>query len=169
MPLKVSKAPFIKIFFILIGIMVLSSFYPAPEGEGKSSKSPEYIASPDDIVGVWINKRQTIKVQIEKVNNKYTGKLIWLHKPLDASGKPKTDFLNPKKELRSRPLMGMKVMNDLNYDHSNVWDNGRIYDPESGNTYSCRITVVDKKIALVRGYFLLPIIGRDEVCFRVEK
>ena len=59
--------------------------------------------------------------------------------PNDENGKPKTDPLNPDEDLRNRKRLGMKIMYNFEYDEDNEWDNGRIYDPKSGNTLGERL------------------------------
>ncbi|MEJ7658945.1 MAG: DUF2147 domain-containing protein [Hymenobacter sp.] len=45
---------------------------------------------------------------------------------------------NPDPKLRSPPAVwAMVFMNGFSYDDDNKWDNGKIYDPVTGKTYSC--------------------------------
>ena len=45
---------------------------------------------------------------------------------------------------------------------------GTIYDPGTGNTYSCRVTLEDDDTLLRRGYVGIPLIGRTTKWFRVD-
>jgi uncharacterized protein (DUF2147 family) len=58
--------------------------------------------------------------------------------------------------------MGMVLMKDFEYDAKNVWDDGEIYDPKSGKTYSCKMTLIDPDRLEVRGYIGISLIGRTD-------
>ena len=129
--------------------------------------SPLKAASPDDVVGIWLTEGGQAKIQIYKSGDKYVGKLIWAENPYDANGKPKLDKKNPNEKLRSKPLIGLVLMTGFEYDEDNEWDDGQIYDPESGNSYSGILTLEDKNTLNVRGYLGFSFIGRSQNWKRV--
>ncbi len=122
--------------------------------------------SADAIVGKWLNKDKDAHIQIYKKGNNYYGKLVWLKNPT-ADGKAKTDTKNPDANLKSRPILGLEILNDFNYDDG-VWEDGSIYDPKSGKTYSCKLTLNGNDKLNVRGYIGISLIGRTEVWTRVK-
>lgn len=124
--------------------------------------------SPDDVVGVWLTEGGQAKIQIYKSGNTYVGKLIWAQNPKDASGKPKLDKNNPDEKLRSKPLVGLLLMTGFEFDGDDEWEDGKIYDPESGNTYSGILTLEDKNTLNVRGYLGFSFIGRSQNWKRVD-
>ncbi|MEZ4721417.1 MAG: DUF2147 domain-containing protein [Flavobacteriales bacterium] len=119
----------------------------------------------DDILGVWYNQEKTAKVEIFKKSDKYFGKIVWLDEPL-RDGKPKLDINNEEESLRSRPVMGLQILNDFEWD-DDEWDDGTIYDPKNGETYSCYITKEGNKLN-VRGYIGISIIGRTATWTKAE-
>jgi uncharacterized protein (DUF2147 family) len=48
------------------------------------------------------------------------------------------------------------------------WENGEIYDPESGKTYSCNMKMETADKLNIRGYIGISLIGRTEVWTRVK-
>jgi uncharacterized protein (DUF2147 family) len=52
------------------------------------------------------------------------------------------------------------------YEGKNHWKEGRIYDPETGKTYSCKMTLKKPDELEVRGFIGLSIIGRTVVWTR---
>ena len=109
------------------------------------------------------------KIKIYNKGEKYHGKIIWLKEANDASGKPKVDKENPEESLRSRPLIGLVMLTHFVYDEDNVWEDGDIYDPKNGKTYSCEMTLSpDGKTLDVRGYIGFSFIGRSQTWTRVE-
>ena len=123
--------------------------------------------NPDAVVGTWLNGTKRGHVQIYKQGDKYFGKLIWLTEPNDpATKKPKVDSKNPDSKLQSRPLMNMNIMTNFEFDGGNVWDEGKIYNPEDGKTYSCKMTLKNPNTLDVRGYVGISLIGKTQTWTR---
>lgn len=120
----------------------------------------------DAIVGNWYNQEKDAVIEIYKANDAYSGKIIWMEIANDENGNPKVDNLNPDEKLQSRPRMGLDIMNGFNLSEGKVWDDGEIYDPKSGKTYSGTITLQGENTLDLRGYFGLPIFGRTSVWTR---
>ncbi|GAB4382799.1 MAG: DUF2147 domain-containing protein [Salibacteraceae bacterium] len=126
-----------------------------------------YAQNADDILGIWFNEEKTAKIEIYKNGDKYFGKIVWLKEPL-RDGKPKLDIHNDDESLRSRPVMGLNILQDFVWDEDDKeWNDGTIYDPKNGETYSCYIT---KKgdVLHVRGYIGFSFIGRTTEWTRAE-
>jgi uncharacterized protein (DUF2147 family) len=117
------------------------------------------LASAQEITGVWFNQEKDAKIEIYKENNKYFGKIVWLKEP-NRDGKPKLDAKNVKVELRSKPLMGLLLLKDFVKKSDKEYEDGTIYDPKSGKTYSCIITVKDVNTLSIRGYVGISFFGR---------
>ena len=147
-----------KIFFsataLFFSVFLLSSFIPKP-------------ANPDAIVGVWKTGEGTAMVRIYKNGDKYQGKIVWLKEPNDPeTGKPKIDKNHPDESVRSRPILGLINVWGFVHKGENVWEEGNIYDPKNGNTYSCTIKLDNPNALEVRGYIGVSLIGRTDVWTR---
>ncbi len=115
----------------------------------------------DDVLGIWYNEEKDAKVKIYEENGKYFGKVVWLEEPNEPdTGLPKLDDENPDEEMQKRPIMGLMLVKDFVFDGDDVWDDGEIYDPKSGNTYSCYLKFEDENKLKVRGYIGISWIGR---------
>lgn len=120
-------------------------------------------------LGVWTNSERKATFEIYKCGNKLCGKIVSLTVPNDpATGKPKTDTQNPDPKLRSRPRLGMVFMQGFEYDEDNKWDDGKIYDPESGKTYSCYMQMESPNQMEVKGYIGFSLIGKSQTWTRVR-
>lgn len=122
----------------------------------------------DQILGEWLTSNGRSKVQIYKSNDKYFGKIIWLKEPTE-NGKPKLDKNNPDPKKKSQPIVGLNLLRGFLYDEDNVWEDGKIYDPENGKDYSCKITLVNKNTLEVRGFIGFSLIGRTVIWTRITK
>jgi uncharacterized protein (DUF2147 family) len=121
----------------------------------------------DAMLGVWETGNGKARIKIDKINNKYFGKIVWLREPNDENGKAKVDKNNPDEALRTKPLLGYNMLKEFQYKGEKVWEEGTIYDPESGSTYSCTITMTDDNTLDVRGYIGVSLFGRTDVWKRV--
>jgi len=122
--------------------------------------------SKDAIVGKWLNPSGEGQIEIYKKGDKFYGKLAWLKEP-NLNGKPKTDAKNPSANLRNRPLLNLEILKDFVYDDGK-WTDGTIYDPKSGKTYSCNISLKGNDAMTVRGYIGISLLGRSETFKRVK-
>ncbi len=123
----------------------------------------------DDILGIWLNEDEDAHIEVYKEGDLYFGKIIWLKFPIDEeTGQPKLDKHNPDPELQTRPSLGIKLLTDFEWDGDNEWDEGDIYDPKSGKTYSCYIIMEDFNRLKIRGYIGISLIGRTTYWTRVE-
>jgi uncharacterized protein (DUF2147 family) len=139
---------------ILILLFLVIAFCNSGISQNKST-------SPGDVIlGKWITEEDKSVVEVYKKGDLYYGKIISLKTPNDEQGKPKTDIHNEDPKLQPRLVIGIEILQELEYDEDNVWDGADIYDPESGNTYSCKVTMVDNNTLDIRGYIGFSLIGR---------
>ena len=120
-------------------------------------------------LGIWTNADKMANFEIYKCGDKLCGKIVSLATPNDpATGKPKTDSQNPDAKLRNRSRLGMVFMQGFKYDSDNKWDDGKIYDPESGKTYSCYMQMQNANTMEVKGYIGFSLIGKSQTWTRVK-
>jgi len=84
----------------------------------------------ESIVGIWLTEEGNSKVEIYQRNDIYFGKIVWLDQSFDKNGNPVTDRNNPNKNLQNRQLMGIDMLEDLQY-RSGKWY-GKLYAPKRG-------------------------------------
>lgn len=122
----------------------------------------------DKLIGLWEPSNGKARVKIEKIGNKYYGKIVWLLEPNDPqTGQPKLDKNNPDASMRSVPLKGYRMLKDFIYADGE-WKDGTIYDPESGSTYNCVIKIKDNNTLDIRGFVGVKALGRTDVWKRVQ-
>jgi uncharacterized protein (DUF2147 family) len=119
------------------------------------------------VVGVWNTENNRGKVELYERDGRLCAKIVGLKEPnfpandrRGMAGKPKVDRENPDPKLRDRPLAGLEIMRDLKPAGANKWDGGHIYDPESGSTYKCKITLAATNKLEMRGFLGFSLIGR---------
>lgn len=127
----------------------------------------------DAILGKWHTTDDKSVVTIFKRENQYCARIVSLKEPnwpVDdkdgMGGKPKNDRNNPDSRLRDRPIVGMEFMTGFVPDGNNRWKYGKIYDPESGKTYKCKMTLTSTNSLEVRGFIGISLLGRTVVWTR---
>jgi uncharacterized protein (DUF2147 family) len=110
-----------------------------------------FIYAQSEITGVWLTQDKEVKVEIYENNGKYFGKTIWLKNPNTKNGNPRLDERNPNQSLRKRSLLNLVILTDFIYEDKE-WIDGRLYDPNEGETYSCKMWLENPKVLKVRGY-----------------
>jgi uncharacterized protein (DUF2147 family) len=121
------------------------------------------IASP---IGLWKNEDATF--EIFENDGKLSGRIVALKKPKTPEGKEKTDIHNPDRSKRDRPIIGLVFMSGFNRKSATRWENGTIYDPKSGSTYSCFLELDGPDRIKVRGFIGISLIGRTDVWTRAQ-
>lgn len=127
----------------------------------------------DRILGLWYTAKDDAQVRVESGPDGYAGTIVWLKEPVfpadDAggmAGKTKVDRENPAPALRTRPIIGLRLMHGFRY-RDGEWQDGRIYDPENGKTYKCRMWLGADGRLHVRGFIGFSLLGRTTEWRRV--
>jgi uncharacterized protein (DUF2147 family) len=130
---------------------------------------------PDAVVGTWLNAKKTAHIDIYKADGKYLGKIAWLKEPTypaddrkGMAGQPKVDRENPDPARRKQPLVDLVILRDFVYAKDNQWEQGRIYDPENGKDYKCKMRLTAPDTLDVRGFIGFSMLGRTETWTRVK-
>lgn len=127
-------------------------------------------AENNNIYGLWWNAEKTGKIKVYKAKSgKVCGKIVWLKEPKNDQGNPKLDKKNPNEELAKKPIINLVILKHLVYQGKNKWEDGKIYDPNNGKTYSCEMTLSsDNKKLDIRGYVGISLIGRTSTWTKIE-
>lgn len=129
---------------------------------------PAFAQNKDAVVGKWLSESGEGQIQIYKKADHYFGKLVWLKFPDGDDGKPKVDARNPDLTKQKRTINGLELLQNFVFSGENVWEDGTIYDPKTGKTYSCKLTLVDNNKLNIRGFIGISLLGRTEKWTRVK-
>jgi len=132
-------------------------------------------AASDDLLGSWLNQKQDAKIDIFKCGNEFCGRIVWLKEPVypagskeGTPGSPKIDYKNPDAARQKTPILGLQIMDGFQFSGDNLWKNGKIYDPDSGKTYSSKITMTSHDQLDLRGFIGVSMFGRTEKWTRAK-
>ena len=68
--------------------------------------------------------------------------------------------------LKSRPILGLWVLEGFTAVGDSTWGKGTCYDPKSGNAYRGKIYLLAPDRLELRGYIGIPLFGRSSVWTR---
>jgi uncharacterized protein (DUF2147 family) len=117
----------------------------------------------ESVLGRWADDRSIL--EITERDGQLRARVIAMEDPVYQQGEkfgpvgaPRRDDLNPDESMRGQPILGIELLSDYRYQ-SGKWQ-GRIYDAESGKTYSSNIQVGRNGRLKMRGYIGAPMFGR---------
>ena len=136
-----------------ITILLLTTLFlcPAMAQNSKNSRA-------DAIVGTFrvehAGQQSKVRVYKEK-NGDYTAQCIWLRDSIDpATGKLITDSKNPDKSLRNTPCNRIIIFRNMQYNSKKQrWEDGKIYDPTRGKSFTVNIWFDNANTLCVKGSF----------------
>ena len=123
----------------------------------------DLISPSERLIGVWESEEKNLLVQISKEKDHFVGTMTYFQCATESIMRSRVDSENPDPRLVDRKLLGLKLVEKLSYEGNNVWGGGKIYDPNSGNTYEARIQLINSNSAVVRGYWKFRWIGRSMI------
>ncbi|RZS98084.1 DUF2147 domain-containing protein [Cecembia calidifontis] len=118
------------------------------------------------IIGKWYNTEKDAIIEIFEERGKFFGRVVWLKEPLE-NGRPVLDSNNADRTKRNNPIIGLKLLENFEFK-AGIWENGTIYDPRNGKTYSSTIRQKSERVLEVRGFIGLSLIGRTVEWTRAE-
>ena len=103
-----------------------------------------------NMLGIWETPDGDARIEIADCGDGTPcGDLVWVD---PASADAQTDINNPKKALRDRPLLGIRMVWGFKL-RGDKWRSGKVYDPESGRTYRAELTLVSANQLKLKGCF----------------
>jgi len=124
-------------------------------------------------VGVWhsIDDATNKPKAVIRISTNASGALSGVvEKALNPDPKAEPNCVKCTDDRKDKPKVGMEIIRGgKKADGKDVWEDGKILDPDNGTEYRLRLTPIDggKKLE-VRGYVGTPLLGRTQTWVRVE-
>ena len=119
--------------------------------------------SQNALFGHWASEGSIIEITSKA--GRLSGRVVALMEPTYAAdekfgpvGAQRRDDMNPKSSLRTQTVLGLELLSQYTFTGKR-WE-GKIYDPESGNTYSSYMQVDKQGNLKMRGYIGIALLGR---------
>ncbi len=111
--------------------------------------------------GLWLSPSQGWVVETTPCESGICGCLVSFRRTKSPDYVAR-DSRNPDPKKREVPLCGLKILGNFtpSIDVEGKWENGWVYDPDTGETYSGEAQMIDPNTIEVRGYVFIPLFGR---------
>lgn len=119
-------------------------------------------------VGVWLHANKRIQIEITPCEDRLCATIVWFQWPNDAQGLPLVDLKNKDPALRTRPLLGLKVLYGLRRTGENSWEDGYVYNPDDGVDYRAEMSIEKDGTLRIRAYVFIPWFGHTLIWTRVH-
>ncbi|MEM9631834.1 MAG: DUF2147 domain-containing protein [Pseudomonadota bacterium] len=123
-----------------------------------SSLAPTFAA---DATGDWARPNGASKIRISSCGSALCGKLIWLKTP-------RNDTQNPDTAKRSRPLVGVQIVQSMKPTGKTGQWKGKVYNAEDGKTYTGYIELTSANKLKLEGCVMGGLICKGETWSRVK-
>ncbi|NEU13958.1 DUF2147 domain-containing protein [Methylobacterium sp. BTF04] len=93
-------------------------------------------APTQDPSGTWLTGDGRAKVRIDRcgpAGANICGKVVWAKTGTNEDGTPRTDIKNPDPKKRSRPVLGLTLLDNLKPEEAKF--SGEIYNADEGKMY----------------------------------
>jgi uncharacterized protein (DUF2147 family) len=131
------------------------------------------LAGDEGVVGTWRTADGRALIEIYSCGAKICGRVAWLREPNfpaddreGLAGKPRIDRYNPNAELRNRRVLGLRIMEGFMRMGDNRWEQGTIYNADTGRTYRSRMTLLSPDRLDLHGYIGIPLFGKSSIWTR---
>lgn len=112
-------------------------------------------------VGYWVTPEGGSVVQIMPCDSGLCGAIVGLRLTRKPTDNP-LDVKNPDAAKRNQPLCGLIMAGSLKpvKDSTTKWEDGWVYDPDGGDTYTAEMKLDGPDTLKLRGFVGISLFGR---------
>ncbi len=146
----------------VLALLALAALAACAAFAGDTVQAPA--APPPGVLGRWLSENKEGVIEIYAApDGTLEGRIVGGKFP------ERRDDKNPDPALRSRLLFGILIMKGMKADDAEHWSGGTIYDPDTGNTYRCKMKLAGPDRIDLRGFIGFALIGRTSHWTREPK
>ena len=125
--------------------------------------APDVSAQSSQLTGDWITANKSVVRIFDCHDDHLCAKIV----AIGPKNAPQEDVNNPDTSMRNRPICGLTIGTSFTPDGTTAAKDGKIYDPESGKTYSAKMQA-DGDVLNLRGFIGFSLLGRTETWHRAS-
>ena len=123
----------------------------------------------DRICGRWESDTKNLIVEVYRQDNTYKARIVWFNAGDENKMKEWADTNNPDKALRTRKILGLDVLNSLQYEPgSDSYEDGMVYDAMHGHEWNASAYINKQGQLNVKGYWHFKFTGKTMTFIRLE-
>ena len=128
-----------------------------------------FASAPEDITGVWLTDQKDGAIEIRPCGDHRCGRIVWMKNPKGPDGKAPVDKNNPDPKLRSHTICGLQIISALRPQSDGSWGDGKVYNPDNGQTYGMKIRRQTADSVKATGYMGFELFGQSMEWRRAPK
>jgi uncharacterized protein (DUF2147 family) len=109
-----------------------------------------------------------IEIEIAPCGDRLCAKIVWFKRPNGDNGLPLADVKNKDPAFRTRPPLGLNVLQGLRAAGGNNWEDGDVYNPDDGVNDRTRMSIDNAGDLRICALILLPLLGHTPTWTRVR-
>lgn len=134
---------------------ILLFLIPIAVGAAAPNGSPE---------GYWLTAKHDAVIELYRcAGEELCGRIAWFRLRPDNTNPQALDIKNPDPAKRAQSLCGLAFITGFKAVATDRWEDGTIYDPNSGSTYRGTIQLRPDGTLDLHGYIGISLIGRSEI------
>lgn len=152
-----------KSFFVLL--IALVGFYASFSLASESTAGTEAGLDPKAIEGDWMVQTNDAVIRIFEQDGVFRGRVVWAGRETQEWWQGEPPFEIPwdnKKAAKKYKLAashGVDILAKLEFDGSDKWINGRVFNVINGKIYRCQLSLENPDVLKLRGYVGMPVFG----------
>lgn len=125
------------------------------------------VSAQNKILGKWESDKKDVRLEFYQVGDEYCARILWGAEAVKADGvTSKLDIKNPDESKRNKPILGSTIVRSFKWN-GKEYTGGKIYNPPSGSTYSCKAWFKGDKL-FIRGFLGVSLLGQTQSFHRYE-
>ena len=117
--------------------------------------------------GNWLTEKKDGIINVYRCGSEtLCGRIAWFRIAPNDPNPQGLDLHNPDPARRNQPLCGLQFMSGFKAADPGSWEDGTVYDPDSGNTYQATMKLRPDGTLDLHGYIGISLLGRSEVWTR---
>ena len=151
----------VSILFAALAIFIFSAV---------ASATPQPADPLKAISGFWYTEGRDGGIQFYPCGGKICGRFYWMKNKEGGNDEDgvSRDIHNPDSMLRRQPLCHMQFMSGFTPAEDNRYEDGLIYNPRDGQTYTAVMTLIDHNHVKLRGYLFFEFLGQSQIWTRAK-
>ncbi len=119
--------------------------------------------------GNWLTEDGDATIRIVRCGHALCGRIAALREPRDSeTGRTMTDENNRNEKLRSRPLIGVQIINRMTPNGTPGQWVGQVYNPEDGGFYPAKLTLLNARSLRLEGCIVPEVLCNGQTWTRAR-
>ncbi len=152
-----------RMFWLIFACVIFLSVDGHGDAQGAVINPQPRLSPP---AGLWLVEDGSAIIEFSACGNELCGAIFWARDLKSVPPEDARDKANPDRQLRDRPICGLRIISGLKMEAENYWAGGTVYNPDDGLTYGAEMHLEPGDKIRFRGFIALPLLGGSQIWSR---